>query len=229
VITLPTVVHVVDDDASFRNAIGRLLRASGYGVAVYESANQLLDRLPDEVQPSCLLLDVQIPGLTGPELQNRLTELGSMLPIVFLTGHGDIPTSVQAIKAGAEDFLIKPVAKDKLIDAIERAIARYQATREQHERLNALRALVATLTPREREVFDLVVRGKMNKQIAYELGTTERTIKAHRQKVMEKIRVQSLAELVSIAERLSIRAAPASVGGTKAMDPKKPGNCRVNR
>jgi RNA polymerase sigma factor (sigma-70 family) len=214
VTTLRTVVHVVDDDASFRNAIGRILRASGYEVAVYESANELLDRLPDEVQPSCLLLDVQIPGLTGPELQNRLAKQGSTVPIVFLTGHGDIPTSVRAIKAGAEDFLTKPVAKDKLLDAIERAIARYQATREQHERLKALRALLATLTQREREVFDLVVRGKMNKQIAYELGTTERTVKAHRQKVMEKTRVQSLAELVSIAERLNIRAAPANVNGT---------------
>jgi FixJ family two-component response regulator len=130
-ITLSTVIHIVDDDTSFRTAIGRVLQASGYEVVLYESPNQLLDQLPDEIQPSCLLLDVQLPGLTGPELQNRLAELGSMLPIVFLTGHGDIPTSVEAIKAGAEDFLTKPVAKDKLVDAIERAIARYRAARVQ--------------------------------------------------------------------------------------------------
>jgi FixJ family two-component response regulator len=152
------------------------------------------------------LLDVQIPGLTGPELQDRLAELGVTLPIIFLTGHGDIPTTVQTIKAGAEDFLTKPVTKEKLLSAIERAVARYRATREQNDRLNALRALMATLTPREREVFELVVRGKMNKQIGYEIGVTERTIKAHRHKVMEKMQVQSLAELVSIAERLGIRA-----------------------
>lgn len=203
---MQTLVHVVDDDPSFRTAISRLLRAAGYEVAAYESAQQLLERLPQESGPSCILLDVQIPGLSGPELQHRLVELGSRLPIVFLTGHGDIPTSVQAIKAGADDFLTKPVSKEILHDAIERAVARYLIAREQHDRLNALRGLVAKLTPRERQVFELVVRGKMNKQIAHELGTTERTIKAHRQRVMEKIEVQTLPELVSIAERLGIMA-----------------------
>jgi RNA polymerase sigma factor (sigma-70 family) len=203
---LPTVVHVVDDDPSFRKAIERLLRQCGYEVASYGSADQLLDRLPDEGRPSCILLDVQIPGLTGPELQDRLADRGSLLPIIFLTGFGDIATSVQAIKSGAEDFLTKPVAKDKLLSAIERAVAGYQATREQRDRLDAMRALVASLTPREREVFELVVRGKLNKQIGHELGTTERTIKAHRHKVMEKMKVQSVAELVSIAEQLGIGA-----------------------
>jgi len=201
-----TVVHVVDDDASFRTAIARLLRASGYEVVVYESAQALLERLPDDGVANCVLLDVQIPGLSGPELQNRLTELGSALPIVFLTGHGDIPTSVQTIKAGAEDFLTKPVPKDILIGAIERAVMRHRVTQEQNARLNSLRSLIATLTPREREVFNLIVRGKMNKQIAFELGIAERTIKAHRQRVMEKAGVQTLAELVSIAERLGILA-----------------------
>ena len=203
---LPAIVHVVDDDPSFRTAIGRLLRQCGYEVASYGSADQLLDRLPDEGRPSCILLDVQIPGLTGPELQDRLADRGSLLPIIFLTGHGDIATSVQAIKSGAEDFLTKPVVKAKLLGAIERAVAGYQATREQRCRLDAMRALVASLTPREREVFELVVRGKLNKQIGHELGTTERTIKAHRHKVMEKMRVQSVAELVSIAEQLGIGA-----------------------
>jgi FixJ family two-component response regulator len=133
-----------------------------------------------------------------------LAELGSELPIVFLSGHGDIPTSVKAIKEGAEDFLTKPVSKAALLDAVERAVAKYRLVRERHDQLKSLRALIARLTPREREVFELVVRGKMNKQIAYELGTTERTIKAHRQKVMEKIGVQSLAQLVLLAERLGV-------------------------
>ena len=171
---------------------------------MYESAKQLLEQLPDDAGPSCILLDVQMPGLGGPELQGRLAELGSTLPIVFLTGHGDIPTTVEAIKAGAEDFLIKPVRKDKLLNAIERAISRHQKTREQLDRLTELKALVGTLTPREREVFKLVVQGKVNKQIAIELGISARTIKAHRQRVMEKVRARSLAELVSIAERLGI-------------------------
>jgi RNA polymerase sigma factor (sigma-70 family) len=204
------VVHVVDDDEPFRKAIGRLLRATGYDVQLYESAQQLLDRLPNEGRPSCILLDVQIPGLSGPELQDRLTKLGAALPIVFLTGHGDIPTSVQAIKGGAEDFLTKPVPKNKLLDAIERSLARQQTARMRDDQLNSLRALVTTLTERERQVFELVVRGKMNKQIAHELGIAERTIKAHRQRVMTKVRVQSLAELVSVAERLGVLSAPSA-------------------
>ena len=207
---MTAVVHVVDDDESFRKAIGRLLRATGYDVQLYESAQQLLDRLPNEGRPSCILLDVQIPGLSGPELQDRLTKLGAALPIVFLTGHGDIPTSVQAIKGGAEDFLTKPVPKNKLLDAIERSLARQQTARMRDDQLNSLRALVTTLTERERQVFELVVRGKMNKQIAHELGIAERTIKAHRQRVMTKVRVQSLAELVSVAERLGVLSAPAA-------------------
>ena len=219
---MSTVIHVVDDDASFRTSIGRLLRASGYEVVLYESAKQLLEQMPDEVGPSCILLDVRIPGLSGPELQNCLAERGSKVPIIFLTGHGDIPASVQAIKAGAEDFLTKPVPKDKLLDTIERAIARDQSIREQRARLNTLHTLVSALTPRERQVFELVVRGKMNKQIAHELGTTERTIKAHRQQVMEKTQVQSLAELVSLAERLGILAALPGADGSDQSGEKMP-------
>src|SRR5262249_50652863 len=167
------------------------------------SAQDLLNRFPGS-GPSCILLDVQLPGLSGPELQARLSARGSAIPIVFLTGHGDIPTTVNAMKAGADDFLTKPVEKETLIEAIESAIARYRATQGERNRLEALRTLVSRLTPREREVFELVVRGKMNKQIAHELGTTERTIKAHRHKVMEKVQVQTLAELVSVAERIGI-------------------------
>ena len=201
---MATVVHVVDDDESFRTSTARLLRALGYEVMVYESAQALLEQLPDDGGASCVLLDVQIPGVSGPELQSRLVELGSALPIVFITGHGDIPMTVQAIKAGAEDFLTKPVPKDKLIDAIERAVSRHRIVRDQYLRLQSQRSLIAKLTPRERQVFERVVRGKINKQIAFELGATERTIKAHRQRVMEKVGVQTLAELISIAERAGI-------------------------
>jgi FixJ family two-component response regulator len=198
-------VHVVDDDASFRTAIERRLKLAGYDVATYPSAQQLLDRLPDENEPGCILLDVQIPGLSGPQLQGRLNELGSTLPIVFLTGHADTPTTVRTIKAGAEDFLTKPVESEQLLGAIERALARHATVRGERHRIEEMQALVAALTPRERQVFGLVVRGRLNKQIAHELGATERTIKAHRHQVMEKMKVQSLAELVSIAERLGLR------------------------
>jgi FixJ family two-component response regulator len=197
-------IHIVDDDDSFRTAMERRLKVAGYQVATYPSAQQLLDRLPDENEPGCILLDVQIPGLSGPELQGRLNELGSMLPIVFLTGHADTPTTVRTIKAGADDFLTKPVESAQLIGAIERALARHATVRGERHRVEEMQALVASLTPRERQVFALVVRGKLNKQIAHELGATERTIKAHRHQVMEKMKVQSLAELVSIAERLGM-------------------------
>ena len=197
-------IHIVDDDDSFRTAMERRLKLSGYQVATYPSALQLLDRLPDENEPSCILLDVRIPGMSGPELQGRLNELGSTLPIVFLTGHADTPTAVRTIKAGAEDFLTKPVESEQLIGAIERALARQASRRGEWHRLEEMRGLVAALTSRERQVFGLVVRGRLNKQIAHELGATERTIKAHRHQVMEKTKVQSLAELVSIAERLGL-------------------------
>ena len=200
------LVHVVDDDASFRTAIERRLKKAGYKVAIYPSAQELLDGLPSESELGCILLDVRIPGLSGPELQGRLSELGSTLPIVFLGGYADVQTTVRAIKAGAEDFLTKPVSSEELVDAVERALARHQATRNQKLKLDLVRAQIATLTPREREVFELVIRGKTNKQVANVLGTTERTIKAHRHKVMEKMQVPSLAELVSLAERAGVLA-----------------------
>ena len=199
----PPLVHVVDDDGAFRAAVGRMLRMSSFDVALYESADQLLAK-PLSGDRGCILLDVQMMGLDGLELQDRLVRLGNVLPIIFLTGHGDIPTSVRAIKAGADDFLSKPVSTATLREAIRRALERYDATRKQREQLDALRALIATLTPREKEVFDLVVRGKLNKQIAHSLGTSERTIKAHRHNVMQKLQVRSVAEAVSIAERLGM-------------------------
>ena len=198
---MPGLVHIVDDDASFRTAIERRLRKAGYEVATYPSAQHFLDRLPSESELGCILLDVRIPGLNGPELQARLSELGSTLPIVFLTGYAEVQTTVRAIKAGAEDVLTKPVSSEELLGAIERALARHQVTRSQRNKLDGVRAHIAKLTPREREVFELIIRGKTNKQVANVLGATERTIKAHRHQVMEKMQVQSLAELVSIAER----------------------------
>jgi RNA polymerase sigma factor (sigma-70 family) len=202
------LVHVVDDDASFRTAIERLLKKEGYNVAVYPSAQDLLDHLPNESESGCILLDVRIPGLSGPELQDRLSELGSTLPIVFLTGYADVQTTVRAIKAGAEDFLTKPVSSQDLLAAVERAFAHQLAARSQRQRFDAMRATIAMLTPREREVFELVIRGKTNKQVGNVLGATERTIKAHRHRVMEKMQVQSLAELVSLAERAGIMGDP---------------------
>ena len=197
-------VHVVDDDASFRKAIERQLKHAGYEVATYASAEHLLDCLPSENIPSCILLDVQIPELSGPELQERLSELGSTLPIIFLTGYPDVRTTVRTIKAGAEDFLTKPEPSNKLLQAVERAIARHNAAYLVKSARAVVLARIGTLTPREREVFELVVRGNPNKQVARALGCTERTIKAHRHNVMEKMQVQSLAELVSLAERVGV-------------------------
>ena len=201
---LPGIVHIVDDDASFRTAIERRLKKAGYQVRTYASAQQLLDRPLDENEPGCILLDVRIPGLSGPELQERLGELGSVMPIVFLTGHANLQTTVRTMRAGAEDFLAKPVSSAQLLHAVERALARHEVVLGQRHRMDSVRSQIATLTPRERQVLELVVRGRINKQVAYELGTTERTVKAHRQQVMEKAKVQSLAELVSIAERLGL-------------------------
>lgn len=196
-----SIIHIVDDDSSARTAVGRVLRAAGYQISLYESATQLLENLPAATR-GCILLDVKMPGVNGPQLQEVLGKIGFELPIVFLTGHGNIPASVRAIKAGAEDFLSKPAPKVVLIEAIERALKRYDDAHERNVRLNVLRECFSALTPRERQVFDLVVRGKLNKQIAHELGTSERTIKAHRHAVMQKFKIASLAELVSIAEML---------------------------
>ncbi|MFC7701741.1 response regulator transcription factor [Bradyrhizobium sp. GCM10028915] len=201
---MPGFVHIVDDDQSFRTAIERRLKKAGYKVETYACAQQLLDHLPTSDEPSCIILDVRMPGVDGPALQKRLGELSSPLPIIFLTGVPNIPATVQAIKAGADDFLTKPVNSDDLFRAIERACAHHQTLRGLKEKMDDTRARLGRLTPRERQVFDLVVRGNMNKQIAHTLGTTERTIKAHRHGVMEKLQVRSLAELVSLAERIGL-------------------------
>jgi FixJ family two-component response regulator len=205
-------VHIVDDDASFARAIERRLKHAGYEVAIYASAQHLLDRLPNQSELGCVLLDVQIPGMDGPALQAKLSELGWTLPIIFVTGHPDIPSTVRAIKAGADDFLTKPVESADLVRAIEQALARHKAAIDVKNRLDELRARIGTLTPRQREVFALVICGKTNKEIARALGGTERTIKAHRHMVMEKMQVHSVAELVSLAER----------AGTIALDSSQP-------
>jgi FixJ family two-component response regulator len=182
----------------------RRLKHAGYEVATYASAEHLLDRLPCDSVLGCILLDVRIPGLSGPELQERLSQLGSTLPIIFLTGYPDIPTTVRTIRAGAEDFLTKPVPSDRLLQAIERAIAHHSSSYRLKIALDIVRSHIAALTPRERQVFELIVRGNTNKHIARAIGGTERTIKAHRHRVMEKMQVRSLAELVSLAERVGV-------------------------
>ena len=202
--TVPTpTIRVVDDDASWRLSIARLLSASGYTVMPYESAEQFL-QTDDCSAPGCLLLDVRMPSISGLQLQRSLAAQRNMLPIVFLTGHGDIPMSVTAMRAGADDFLTKPVSSETLLQAVQRAIARDSERRAQNDENHRLRARLDSLTPTEYKVFVLIVRGKLNKQIAYELGSSERTIKWHRHNIMQKLHVDSLAAMVSYAERLGV-------------------------
>ena len=194
-------IHIVDDDASFQSAMGELLGACGYNVSLYETAKELLDTSLNG-GPACI--DVQMAGLSGPQLQEQLSSMGCRLPVVFISGHGDIPTTVTTIKAGAEDFLTKPVTKEKLLETVERALARHAAIAAEDSKVSALRSLYDQLTPREREVFALLVQGKPHKQIAYELRVSDRTVKLHRHQVVQKLRVRSLAELAVIAERLGL-------------------------
>jgi len=200
------VIHVVDDDASFRKSIYRLLSALDYRVVLHESGERALENISN-VDRGCILLDLQMSGLNGIELQERLEKVGNALPIVFISGHGDISASVRAIKAGAEDFLTKPVSKDVLLGAITRALEHYDQGQEHVSLINSLRARFGTLTARENEVFALVVLGRLNKQIAHQLGTAERTVKAHRHSVMQKLEAKSVAELVSIAVKLGHQVA----------------------
>ncbi|MGI0525874.1 response regulator transcription factor [Rhizobium giardinii] len=197
------IIHIVDDDRSFRTAVGRLLSASGYSISLYESGEELLARLPGSA-PGCILLDLDMPGLSGLALQDKLAEMAPLLPIVFLTGHGDVKATVRAMKAGADDFLEKPATSEMLLDAISRALHRAASRRDELDRIHTSRARLSSLTPREFEVLRLLVRGKLNKQIAHVLGTSERTVKAHRHNLMEKIGARSLAETVSIAGRLGL-------------------------
>jgi FixJ family two-component response regulator len=196
-------VVIVDDDPSVVNAIVRLLDSAGFKAISYATPAEFLAAY-DAKRTGCLVLDLTMPDLSGLDLQGLLLEAGGAPPIIFLTGTGDIPTSVKAMKLGATDFLTKPVEDETLLSAIERAFRDERAARAQRTELIDIRARVQRLTPREREVFERVVSGRLNKQIAADLGTAEKTIKVHRARVMEKMQVDSLAELVQLAERVGI-------------------------
>jgi len=196
-------VCVVDDDAPLRASLTHLLRSVGLRVEVFASAREFL-RSPRPEGPSCLVLDVRLPGLSGLELQQRLASGDLALPIIFITGHGDIPMSVQAMKAGAVDFLSKPFRDQDLLDAVHQALARDRHARAQQAEMAALRRRFDTLTPRQRDVMARMVAGLLTKQIAGELGTSEATVKTHRKQVMAKMRTESLADLIRIADQLSL-------------------------
>jgi len=203
---LGPTVFVVDDYAPGRRSISRLLRAAGFAVTAFASAEEFLTQY-DPQTSGCLVLDLAMPAVSGLELQGVLADRGSLLPIIFLTAYGDIPKSVQAMKRGASDFLTKPVNDEDLLAAVRVAIEKHHALRREQADLFEIRARLATLTPREREVLEYVVAGKLNKQIARELGTVEQTVKIHRAHVMQKMRVQSVAELVRLTERCGIGGA----------------------
>ena len=205
----PGTIHVVDDDASMRTSLSRLLGGAGYEVALYATAEELL-AVAGPALTGCILLDLRLPGASGLELQDRLAERSCRAPVVFLTGHGDVPASVRAMKRGAADFLQKPVAADELLAAVSSALLRDAETRRHLVELAELRALADTLSDRQREVWLRVVRGDLNKQIAHDLGIVERTVKLHRAKAMEKLHARSTADLVRVAERLGLAGGQGS-------------------
>ncbi|MFH1733664.1 MAG: response regulator transcription factor [bacterium] len=195
-----TTVFVVDDDTSVRTALKRLIKSLGFKVETFDSAQAFLKHGPHD-GPECLILDVRMPGMGGIELQEQLTRAGLHMPIIFITGHGNIPMSVKAIKAGAVDFIEKPFEDQKLVDAINIAIKKNKKFRTEQAEIKDLQRRVDSLTPREHEVFILVVSGMLNKQIAFDLGMSEKTVKVHRARVMDKMKAKSLADLVRMAEK----------------------------
>jgi FixJ family two-component response regulator len=200
-----TVIAIVDDDPSVREGLQTLIRSAGWRAETFGSAQEFLAR-PGAEAPTCLILDLQLPGLSGLDLQKRIAEVDLDIPIVFLTGHGNIPASVQAMKAGAIEFLTKPVEEEDLLRAIQEAIERDRRTRQQHAEIHDLQNRYETLTAREREVMQQVISGLLNKQVAGELNITQFTVKIHRGQVMRKMRADSLADLVRMAESLGIRS-----------------------
>lgn len=205
------IVFVVDDDASVLRGLKRLLRSAGFTAETFASAPEFLERY-DRNAVGCVILDLAMPGFDGLQMQKALTDRGSVLPIIFLTGHGDIATSVQAMKGGAVDFLTKPVTDEELLSAVRIAILRCEALYRVREEIAIIRRRVATLTPREREVLTHLLSGKLNKQIAADLGTAEYTIKVHRARVMKKMQADTLAALVRLAERAGIEVTPPTEG-----------------
>jgi len=203
------IVLVVDDDVSVREALKGLIESAGLKVETFASAQEFLARPPANA-PGCLVLDVRLPGLSGLDLQKRLAEINLEIPIIFISGHGDVPTTVQAMKGGALEFLTKPLANQDLLDAIQEAVKRDRAARQRQAEIRELHGRYQSLTPREREVMERVVTGLLNKQIGAELGISEITVKAHRGQVMRKMLADSLAQLVTMAETLRVRRAMKS-------------------
>ena len=199
----PSTIFVVDDDAAVRRSLMRLLRSAGWNAEAFASADDLLERTPI-TGPGCVLLDVHMPGMNGLELQERMIDAGIFLPVVFLSGKGDIPTSVRAMKHGAVDFLVKPVEEEVLFEALDQAIRRQAAEAVTRHDCDNIMARLALLSSREREVLERVLQGRLNKQIAYDLGIAEKTVKAHRGRVMEKMEVHTVAELVHLCDMVGL-------------------------
>ncbi|HHU82449.1 MAG TPA: response regulator transcription factor [Firmicutes bacterium] len=212
---MPPTVFIVDDDPSVRKSLERLLRASGFTTQAFASAEDFLACRPcqNPKEPACLVLDVRMPGISGINLQQKLAKTGIILPVVFITGHGDIPMSVQAMKDGAIDFLPKPFAEKELLAAVEQALTKAARLQEETAEKAEIHRRVNTLTPREYEVFRWVITGMLNKEIAAELRVTEKTIKVHRARVMQKMAAASLADLVRLAEKIGIASEKRSSSG----------------
>lgn len=198
------VVHIIDDDESMRSSLDSLLRSTGLAARMYESVAAFLENAPAADAPGCLVLDVRLPGMSGLDFQQRLDGLGIRLPVILMTGHGDIPMSVRAMKAGAVDFLAKPFRDQEMLDAVAAALERDRRGREEAGRLDGLKSLFATLSPRERQVMALVAAGRLNKQVAGELDLSEITVKIHRGSAMRKMGARTLADLVRMAEALGV-------------------------
>jgi len=200
---MAAIVHIIDDDASLREALDSLFRSTGLTARLYESTSAFMDaEIPDE--PACIVLDVRLPGMSGLDFQERLAELGVLLPVILMTGHGDIPMSVRAMKAGAVDFLPKPFRDQEMLDAVSSALEKDRARRAEGGRSETIKSAYATLSPRERQVMALVTAGKMNKQVAGDLNLSEITVKIHRGSAMRKMGAKTLADFVRMAEALNL-------------------------